>query len=71
MVKIARISKNTPIFVEIRIIVCWDAFFAEKKTPGHGDTVEKGLGPRPLGPIGPTFRRTITVTGNVKKRYFF
>ena len=25
-----------------------------KKVPGgHGDTVEKGLGPRPLGPIGP------------------
>ena len=43
-----------------------------KKNPGgHGDTVEKGLGPRPLGPIGPTFRRTITVTGNVNKLHFF
>ena len=34
--------------------VCWDAVFAGKKNPGgHGDTVEKRLGPRPLGPIGP------------------
>ena len=27
--------------------------FPNKKKGGHGDTVEKGLGPRPLGPIGP------------------
>ena len=48
----------------MRIILFWDAVFAEKNTPGgHGDTVEKGLGPRPLGPIGPIFRRTMTVTG--------
>ena len=42
-----------------------------KKNPGgHGDTVEKGLGPRPLGPIGPTFSRTMTVTRDVKKLHF-
>ena len=43
----------------------WDA-----QNPGNKkefcDTVEKGLGPRPLGPIGPIFRRTITVTGKVQ-----
>ena len=43
--------------------------FLPKKNPGgHGDTVGKGLGPRPLGPlgpIGPIFRRTITVTGKL------
>ena len=27
------------------------------------DRLEKWLGPRPLGPIGPIFRRTMTVTG--------
>ena len=64
MAKIANISKNTFIFLEIRIIFVGDAVFPEKKTPeGICDTVEKGLGPRPLGPIGPTFRRTMTVTG--------
>ena len=44
----------------------WDAVFAEKNPGGHGDTVEKGLGPSPLGPIGPISRRTITVTGKVQ-----
>ena len=41
-------------------------FLAKKNPGGHGDTVEKGLGPRPLGPIGPIFRRTMTVTGEVQ-----
>ena len=51
------------MFTEIRIICFWDALLPKKKNPGgHGDTVEKGLGPRPLGPIGPIFRRTMTVT---------
>ena len=44
----------------------WDRVFPGQKNPGgHGNTVEKGLGPRPLGPIGPMFKRTITVTGKV------
>ena len=52
------------MFLIITHFIFGDAVFAEKKTPGgHGDTVEKGLGPRPLGPI---FRRTITVTGKVQ-----
>ena len=31
----------------------WDAQNPEKKLKEFCDTVEKGLGPRPLGPIGP------------------
>ena len=66
LAKITRIYKNTSFSINTHYLL-WDAVFPEKKNPGgHGDTVEKGLGPRPLGPIGPIFRRTITVTGKVQ-----
>ena len=35
-------------FVFVRRLFC-----RKKTSGGHGDTVEKGLGPRPLGPTGP------------------
>ena len=55
------------MFNKYALFFVGDAFFAGKKPPeGICDTVEKGLGPRPLGPIGPIFRRTITVTGKVQ-----
>ena len=59
----AKIAKIRHIFDKYALFF-GDAVFPEKKTPeGICDTVEKWLGPRPLGPIGPTFRRTMTVTG--------
>ena len=46
IIKVIKINGNHCFF--------GDAFFPEKKPPeGICDTVEKGLGPRPLGPIGP------------------
>ena len=55
----AYILKYTLLFVR-------RLFLLEKIPGGHADTVEKGLGPGPLGPIGLIFRRTITVTGEVQ-----
>jgi hypothetical protein len=38
-----------------------------KKTPGeHADPIEHGLGPMPQVPIGPIFKRTVTVTCRVQ-----
>ena len=42
--------KNTLIFLNKHIFIFWDAQNPEKKN--RVDTVEKWLGPRPLGPIG-------------------
>ena len=67
----AKIAKIRYLFDKCVLFFLGDAVFPEKKTPeGICDTVEKGLGPRPLGPIGPIFRRTITVTRNIKKVLF-
>ena len=49
--------------MKYHICYFWDAQNPENKK--ICDTVEKGLGPRPLGPIGPIFRRNITVTGKL------
>ena len=57
----AKIAKIHHFFDKYALIFFGTLFFLKKKTPeGICDTVEKGLGPRPLGP---TFRRTMTVTG--------
>ena len=60
--KIVNIIKNITMFMTYQIAYFWDAQHHEKIEEFCG-TVEKGLGPRPLGPIGPIFRRTMTVTG--------
>ena len=60
--------------MKYRFFYFWDAQNPEKtnlrqarkvvgpKAPG----ALRAHGPKPLGPIGPTFRRTITVTGKVQ-----
>ena len=57
--------------MKYHILDFWDTQNPENKKE-FCDTVEKGLGPRPLGPTGPIFQegpvfiRTMTVTGEVQ-----
>ena len=53
MAKITKIYIHNSFFNNYALFVFGTLLLQKKSTGWHGDTVKKGLGPRPLGPIGP------------------